>query len=139
MRSNVYISTGQKEVFYTLWMESTNPPFDTYFIKNLSLDKETAVKEAKKYAEENEYTYDGIYSSPKHKRTKSFERFGITFTHKRKHGKSFFMGFATPEFWEEWRANKEEMKKSGFRVSKFIDRRHDNQIIWYVFFRDGEN
>ena len=137
--TSCYISTGQKAVMYTLWEESYH---DDSYIKNLPMDKEKAITEAKRYAEEQEFEFLGIYSSPLHKRAEHIDFYGIIFKHKRKGKKSFFYGVVTQEFWTAWRENKEQMKKDGFSVSKHEYRErfgnHDLKTVWYVFYKPKE-
>lgn len=153
----VFISTGVKSVMHTLWVQNIvqrpNPPVNEpsrlpmlpamihyNYIKNLSMDEEIAVKEAKNYAEEHGGDFIGVLDSPASKRAKFFEAFGMHFTQRRKKGKTFFMGeHPTDEFWDAWRKNKEEMKQSGFTVSKFLNpmkrSRHGyEREEWYVFY-----
>jgi len=155
MVKNVYISTGQKQVMYTLWeeniVERPNPPvtepsripilpaFIHYnYIKNLSMDEATAIKEATEYAKEHDGNFTGISDSPQYKRATFFEAFGIHFTQRRKQGKTFFMATSpTNEFWDAWRTKKEDMRKAGFSVSKFYDKRKRIEE-WYVFYRPQE-
>jgi len=140
MSNDYYISTGQKQVLHTLWIESNNPPFDNCFIKNLSADKEKAIAEATKYAQVNEGKFIGVFASPRYKKAEHFEKYGIVFKHKRKKGKSFYQGFATPEFWENWKKNKEQIKKEGFFLSKYPDLMDDKRerMIWYVFYKPNK-
>jgi len=103
-------------------------------MKNLPVDEKEAIRKAKSYAKENNFGFIGVLDSPLCERAKYFDRFNIHFTSRRKKGKVFFMGIASPEFWDEWRNNKEQLKEEGFSVSKF---RHpmENVDIWYVFYR----
>ena len=130
--SECYISTGQKQVLHTLWVSSY---LDDAFVKNLPADKNKAIVEAKKYAKEHEIVFDGVYNSPRFKKAQHFEKYGVVFKHKRKKGKSHYVGFPTPEFWDEWKTHKEQLKKEGFFVSQHRNPyKRDNELIWYVFY-----
>jgi len=135
-----YISTGQKQVLHTLWHYHPSVFGQEIFIKNLSANKDKAVAEAKRYAKEHGLEFGGVYNSPRFKKAEHFEKYGITFKHKRKKGKSFYQGFATPEFWDEWKKNKEEIKKEGFRLSKYPDLldKERKRMLWYVFYKPKE-
>lgn len=158
MVKNIYISTGQKQVMHTLWVENipdykeinkinkdipNNIPirggFPSYnYIKNLSMDEATAIKEAKAYVEEHGGTFIGVENSPRFKRAGFFDAFGMHFTQRRKQGKTFFMATEpSQEFWDAWKQRKEDMRNAGFSVSKF---RNPMKKIeeWYVFYR-GDN
>lgn len=147
-KTNCFISTGYKQVMHTLWMEVIVPPnsekkfhgFVSYnYIKNLSMDQMAAENEAKEFAKSKGIEYLGIKESPIHKRAKHIEMYNMTFKHKRKHGKSFYFGEASPEFWDAWKKNKDVMKQQGFRVSKYTKQRsRDTIVIWYVFYQPLE-
>lgn len=132
-----YISTGQKQVLHTLWVHRHSLFGQDFFIKNLSADKDKAVAEAKQYAKRHNMDFGGVFNSPRFKRAEHFEKYGITFKHKRKKGKSYYQGFATPEFWDAWKENKEQIKKEGFYVSKYPDLtdRERKRMLWYVFYK----
>ena len=148
----VYISTGQKQVMHTMWVENIverpNPSINTpsripmmpafiqdIYIKNLSMNEDEAIKEAKEYANANGAVFAGVSDSPRFKRAKTFEAFGIHFIQRRKKGKTFFVGkIPTQEFWDAWRNNKEEMKKT-FSVSKFKNPIKKSEE-WYIFYKE---
>lgn len=152
MPSKCFISTGSKQVLHTLWQENIVEPdrtapiemqrgaYSLNYIKNLSKDEDTAVKEAKRYAKAMNIKYDGVWDSPRFNRAKHIEAYEIQFKHKRKKGKSFYYGVATPEFWDAWKKNKNQLKAEGFSVSKLQDRilserYHEAVFTWYVFYR----
>lgn len=143
MAVKCFISTGAKQVLHTLWLQvivKRPPPlvgggFIQYqYIQNLPVDEKEAEKKAKEYCELNNYEYEGILDSPIHKRAEHIEMYGIQFKHKRKHGKSFYFGIATQEFFDEWKKNKEQLKQEGFSLSKYHHPIHDTDV-WYVFYK----
>lgn len=155
MPSKCFISTGAKQVLHTLWQENIIEPdrtapiemqrgaYSLNYIKNLSKDENKAVEEAKEYAKSINIRYDGVWDSPRFNRAKHIEAYGIQFKHKRKKGKSFYFGTATPEFWDEWKKDKDQLKSEGFSVSKFKDRilsekRNEIVFTWYVFYNPME-
>lgn len=152
MSAKCFISTGAKQVMHTLWFENDIKPDPTApvgkgggayilnYVKNLSKDEAKAIEEAKEYAKSLNIEYIGVWDSPKFNRAKHIEAYGIQFKHKRRKGKSFFYGIATPEFWDAWKKDKEQLKASGFSVSKLQDRIlsercHEAVFTWYVFYR----
>ena len=155
-KRRVYISTGKKGVMYTLWTEIIQPPtkitdkdgkeFMAYgwvhnrYIQNLSMSEDKAIEKAKEYSDAHKMTFVGIFDSPYNERADWIDRWGIHFQSKKKNGKKFFFGKATPEFWDAWKVGKEQIKKEGFSVSKFEykDERENKQIQWYVFYRQEE-
>jgi len=135
-----FISTGKKQVMYTLWRETFAGFMGIThysFVKILAMTEAKALKAAQEYANEHGGTFEGIDQAPRFKKSTSFDMYGMHFAEKRKHGKAFFMGIASQDFWQEWREKKEEMKQSGFSVSKWRDPRK-NLDVWYVFYREGK-
>lgn len=107
------------------------------YIQNLSMTEMVAVEKAKIYAVSVKSDFAGIWDSPYNDRASWLDRWGIHFQSKKKNGKIFFMGRASEEFWDTWKANKEQIKKEGFWVSKFEfkDEHGRKQIDWFVFYR----
>jgi len=138
-----YISTGQKQVLHTLWKYHNSLFGQEIFIKNLSANQDEAIAEAKRYAKENGIEYDGVYSSPRYKKAEHFEKYGVVFKHKRKKGKSYYVGNATKEFWVNWKNKKIQMKNEGFWVIKYNDPRllgrGIEEPVWYVFYKPKED
>lgn len=149
----VYISTGRKGVMHTLWTEIIQPPMAIKmddgtefvspgwthhcYIKNLSMNESEAISKAKVYAESMRFKFLGIWDSPYNERADWMDRWGIHFQSKKKKGKLFFQGKANSEFWESWKANKDQIKKEGFWVSKYKykDERGNEKIEWFVFYK----
>lgn len=139
MNGDCYICTGQKRVLHTLWVGSIR---EDIFIQNLPVDKRKAIAFAKEYSKKNDYHFVGVQDSPTFGKAKHVDHFGIDFKHKRKHTeggvKEFYYGEATPEFWDAWKKDKQQLKEKGFRVSKYSkpDGRHAKRIeVWYVFYK----
>jgi len=142
MIKECYIGVGREGVFYTLWtfqpmIEAVGMNADL-FIKNLSIDKEKALTEAKAWAIEHNYTFTGIEGETFGKRNQ-VALFNIAWSRKTKRIDDkrivYFFGKATPEFWTEYNKDKEAMKQKGFRVSRYdVGGAGDNGAIWYVFY-----
>jgi hypothetical protein len=159
-----WISTGSKSVMHTLWYEiyikkakddkrKVSNYFQMGYLRNLSLDKDEAESKAKAFADEHNFKYIGVRSKPLYGKAGHFESYNIKFKHKRKRRynedgseaepKEFYVGEATPEFWDAWKKDKEGMKEAGFSVSKYDDPRllgrGQHVAVWYVFFHPGGN
>lgn len=136
-----FISTGAKQVLHTLWTYNIvkrpglGGGFIQYcYIKNLPVNEEEAERIAKEYAKNRDIKYTGIEDSPTHKRASHIEAYGVQFKHKRKNGKPFYFGIATQEFFDAWKADKQQMKDNGFSLSKFKNPIR-NVEEWYVFYK----
>lgn len=118
--------TGKKEQYYTLYHEGIHvlPYMSNYFCDyngNLSHSLDKAVEKAKvRFDELVGCGYWSIvnmelHDSPrlKYKRT---EAFGATFE-TAKSGKVMY-AYATSEFWDNWKADKQKIKDAGFWVKK---------------------
>lgn len=151
VEENCFISTGSKDVMYTLWEEiivrkklnnKVTERWGCGYIQNLSMTETEAVQKAKNYASEHKLNFTGIQKSPTRKRAEHFEAFGISFKPKLKNGKAYYYGEATQEFWESWKNNKEQMKTEGFSVSKYrVPPRYRDDppvSVWYIFYRPKE-
>lgn len=140
-----FVSTGMKRVLHTLWIQSiikrpglSGGGFINYsYIKNLPADESEAIKIAKEFAKENFCNFTGVEDSPIYKKASHIEIYGIQFKHKRKKGKSFYFGYATQEFFDEWKKNKQQLKDEGFSLSKYKHPIHGTSD-WYVFYKPKE-
>jgi hypothetical protein len=140
MKINCFVSTGQKRVLHTLWIQSIGPNFCVYqYIKNLPADETKDITIAKEFCKQGRYDFIGLIDSPCYKKAIHIDAFGIQFKHKRKNGKEYYYGEPTEEFWKEWRENKEQLKANGFWVSKYVvpERYGNSNLIdtWLVFYR----
>lgn len=156
---NYYISTGQKQVLHTLWVERIIPvpvapgepefaAVQYHYLWNLPANQDEAIAKAKEWIAQADpkANFLGITDSPRFKKAKFFDMYGMHFAQRRKAGKTFYMAEdPTPEFWDAWRANKDDMRKAGFRVSKF-EKKYDKRMrrlpepiwVWYVFYNPEE-
>ena len=157
---NFYISTGKKQVLHTLWEEliipRPSPPGEPQYcavihryIRNLPVDQDEALKAAKEWIAEYcpKSNFQGIEDSPRFKKAKFIDMYCMHFVQRRKNGKTFFMAdYPTEDFWEAWKASKDDMRKAGFRVSKFEMTREKHTgralrepvMVWYVFYSPEE-
>lgn len=137
-----FISTGAKSDFYTLWRERTIETgknvttagdkgiksyfVHTVFVCNLAKTREAAIAKVKEMGIDIPDSY--FSDELKHIVTPTMEAYGATMEAK----KGLYSAEATQAFWTEWRANKEEMKRNGWFVSKF-----DRNGKWYMHYREN--
>ena len=119
--------TGKKEQFYTLYVEGVTvgrygANYFQRYEQNLSYKKEVAMEKAEN--RKREYIDSGFWLTVEVQYHESprmvynrMEAFGTTFTTS-KSGTTMWAR-ATPEFWELWKTNKQEIKDAGFWVKKF--------------------
>lgn len=111
--------TGELGQYYTLycrtWISLVGywSRFSWRYIKNLSLEKEAALAEARKIS--GEFNLD-FNESPQAEIVR-FEAFGLQW----KKGKKAMYAMPNYNFWDGWKKNKEEIKKAGFWVSRGRD------------------
>lgn len=134
MQKVYYISTGRKSVMHTLWKYCKPEAGENLafrgkhtFIKNLPIDVNIAVEEAKRYAKEAKGIFEGVNDSPQGIRSNSFEFAGVHFKRKQMKSGLKYIGKATDEFFKLWREKKEELRSQGYSVSKYKE-------IWFVFY-----
>lgn len=145
MKHTYFISTGKLSVMHTLWHYQQLEEGDFrgsewtpyHYIKNLSIDKDKAIAEAKAYAEERGKDFTGIEDSPMFKKSEHFEVAGVEFKIiQTKNKKWMHIGTPTPEFWNLWREKKQELKDYGFSIvlnKKWNEKEPDKVSKWIVF------
>lgn len=128
--------TGKKEQYYTLYQESLVVRkymynHNCHYVKNLAHTKEKAmakaeVEKAQFIACNFWHTVEIQYHESPRMVYEKMTAFGTEFKTSRK-GTTMW-AYATPEFWENWKTSKQEIKDAGFWVKKFDDG-------WRVFVR----
>ena len=132
--------TGKKEQFYTLYEEGIVASkfrcnYFCNYIQNLAHSKTDAMDKAEKRKQELIdcgfwFTVEVEYHDSPRQIYARMEAFGATFTTS-KSGTTMWAE-ATPEFWENWKTRKQEIKDAGFWVKKM-------DYKWLIFVkRDAE-
>ena len=148
-----FIGTGYKSDFYTLWKTikidqrkrdnegNIIPSYSdninaagsgtmnffvrTSFVQNLSKTKAGAIQKAKELGvviDAKEFDF-----SLKHNARPNQKAFGANMKFKSNNNKNYWIAEATPAFWEQWKANKDELKSSGWAVWKA-----KKSGVWYM-------
>lgn len=118
--------TGEKEQFYTLYVEGITYAkhgvhYFCNFIKNLSHNQKDAAEKATEYARNVHYLERcnrvdmEIHDSPR-PIYQRYEAFGIEMKMNKK--RTIWYGHINSEFWDEWRANKADIKAAGYWVKR---------------------
>ena len=129
--------TGKKEQFYTLYEEGivVRPYMCNYFcnyIRNLAHSKIKAMAKVEERKKELVdcgfwFTVEIEYHDSPRQIYARMEAFGAEFTTS-KSGTTMWAN-ATPEFWENWKTDKQKIKDAGFWVKR------TNTGQWLVFVR----
>ena len=127
--------TGKKEQYYTLYEEALvvnkiRTTHTVYYVQNLSHKLEVASEKAQNKAREYVdskfwHTVEIEYHDSPRMVYNKMEAFGAEFTTS-KSGTTMWAR-ATPEFWEQWKTNKQEIKDAGFWVKK------TDSYQWLIF------
>ena len=133
--------TGKKEQFYTLYQEGVcwgdfGVTYYCNFIQNLAHNKADAEAKADAYAEKRNFTEwchhvtIEVHDSPRPIYLRH-EAFGVEMKMNKK--RTVWYGNIGSEFWDEWKANKDGIKKAGYWVMK------GDGGVWLLFKRIEED
>jgi hypothetical protein len=138
MKATMHICrTGDKEQFYTLYMEvidSGKHWHRTYchFVQNLAHKQADAYAKADEMREHIKARYEEVrielHPQPRAIYSK-FEAFGVEM--KMAKSKKVWYGNINDEFWTHWKADKNAVSEAGFWIKKMVD--ESNWASWVMF------